>query len=134
MDGIIAVCAIAIGFRRVSLVITLVGDASEFITIFGIVIASALTHASANACSCVACRLGALTVLVLLTIVVDVRLIHVFMDGMIGITGITTAIPWHRENTKQVVECKHGIQLYLGMCAYLQRPDVVSLLDPKLLC
>lgn len=95
MDGIIAVCAIAIGFGRVSLVITLVGDASEFITIFGIVIASAPTHASANACNCVAFTLGALTVLVLLTIVVDVKLIHVFMDGMIGITGITTAITVH---------------------------------------
>lgn len=97
IDGIIELCAAEMGFGMVSLVITLVGDTSEFITMFGSTIVSTpvtLLHTSASACSCDVFTSGTLTALELDTVVVVVvvRLMHVLMDGNIGITGITTEI------------------------------------------
>lgn len=96
MDGRIALCAEVIGFGIFSLVITLVGDTSEFMTILGTVIDSipvTVLHTSAKACNCDVFTSGTFIPLVQVTVVVVVvvKHMHVFMDGIIGITGITTA-------------------------------------------
>lgn len=103
IDGIIVVCAQTIGFGMVSLVITLVGDTNEFITTFGSAIVSTpvtLLHTSARACSCDVFTSGNFMALVLDTVVVVVvvKLMQVLMDGIIGITGITTT-EIHRNTT-----------------------------------